>query len=85
MGKKILGKHTYIGLAEIGLLASCGIDEVEVIQSQTVGILSIENEIGKGESEEILKHICDGNRLTLITLLKQKDFDTLDFGIMDAE
>lgn len=85
MGKKILGKHTYIGLAEIGLLASSGIDEVEVIQSQTVGILSIENEIGKGESEEILKHIYDGNRLTLITLLKQKDFDTLDFGIIDAE
>lgn len=83
MGNKILGEHTYIGLAEIELLASCGLDQVEVIESQTVGILSIKNEIGKGE--ETLQHIYDGNKLTLITLLKQKDFDTLDFGIVDAE
>ncbi|XP_019883318.2 gephyrin-like [Camponotus floridanus] len=49
MGNKILGEHTYIGLAEIELLASCGINEVEIIESQT------------------------------------KDFDTLDFGIVDAD
>lgn len=87
MGEKILDKYTHIGLAEIGLLASCGINVINVIKPQTVGILSFGNKILDKDDKKKLKprHIYDGNKLTLIMLLKQKGFDTLDFGIIDAE
>lgn len=94
MGEKILDKYTYIGLAEIRLLASCGIDEVEVIKPHTIGILSIGNEI-KNVKDTIdsidreyilkLKQSYDSKELALITLLMQKGFDALYFGIVDVE
>lgn len=78
-----MDKYTRIGPVEIGLLASCGYKEVKVIGLPTIGILSIGNNLE--ESGKILrpKHVYDGNRLTLITLLKQEGFDALDCGIVN--
>ncbi|XP_050460711.1 gephyrin-like [Cataglyphis hispanica] len=85
MGEKILKKYTCIGLAEIERLISCDINEIVVIKHQPVGILSIGNELG--DPGEILspKHKYDGNRPTLITLLKQEGFDALDLGIVNDD
>ncbi|XP_070170926.1 gephyrin-like [Polyergus mexicanus] len=85
LGEKILERYTRIGLAEIGFLTSCGANEIVVIKHQSVGILSIGNELE--EPGEILrsKHNYDGNRLALITLLKQEGFDALDFGIINDD
>lgn len=87
MGEKILNKYTRIGLAEIRLLASCGINEINAIKPQNVGILSIKNKIvDKDETKESKSnHIYSGNKLTLTTLLKQKGFDVLDFEYVDNE
>lgn len=85
MEEKILKKYTRIGLAEMECLTSCGINEIVVIKHQSIGILSIGNELG--DPGEILrpKHNYDGNRLTLITLLKQEGFNALDLGIVNDE
>ncbi|KAL6432540.1 hypothetical protein ACFW04_006837 [Cataglyphis niger] len=85
VGQKVLKKYTRIGLAEIECLISCGINEIIVIKHQSIGILSVGNELG--DPGEILrpKHNYDGNRLTLITLLKQEGFDALDLGIVNDD
>ncbi|CAL1675227.1 unnamed protein product [Lasius platythorax] len=83
IGEKILDKYTRIGPVEIGLLASCGYKEVKVIGLPTIGILSIGNKLGESGKILRLKHVYDGNRLTLITLLKQEGFDALDCGIVN--
>lgn len=83
--EQILNKHTRIGPAEIGMLTCCGIDKVAVVKHQSVGILSIGDELE--EPGKILgpEHIYDSNKLILITLLKREGFDTLNFGITNDD
>ncbi|XP_050460710.1 gephyrin-like isoform X2 [Cataglyphis hispanica] len=77
----ILNKNTCIGAADIGILTCCGIDKVAVIKHQSIGILSIGDELEK--PGRILKpgHIYDSSKLILITLLKQHGFNALNLGI----
>ncbi|XP_029174358.1 gephyrin-like [Nylanderia fulva] len=84
IGDKILNKYTRIGPPEIGLLASCGWKEVTVIKLPSIGILSMEDKLEEPGKPLRSKHVYDGNRLTLITLLKQEGFNALDFGIMNC-
>ncbi|CAL1675225.1 unnamed protein product [Lasius platythorax] len=77
----ILEEHKRIGPAEIGLLTYCGVSEVVVIKHQVVGIISIGDELEEPGEILKIKHDYDSSRLILITLLKQQDFDSLDFGI----
>lgn len=76
-----MNKNTRIGTAEIGILTCCGIDKVAVIKHQSIGILSIGDELE--EPGKILKpgHIYDSSKLILITLLKRHGFDALNLGI----
>lgn len=78
-----MNKYTRIGPSEIGLLASCGWKEVTVIKLPPIGILSIGNKLEELDKTLRPEHVYDGNRVTLITLLKQEGFNALDFGIVD--
>ncbi|XP_029174355.1 gephyrin-like [Nylanderia fulva] len=80
-GERILEKYSRIGPAEIGLLSYCGITEVIVIKQKLVGILSIGDELEEPGEILGLNYNYDSSGLILITLLKQQDFDILDFGI----
>lgn len=81
-GKIVATALTRIGPMEIGLLAASGRKEVIVAKNISIGVLSIGNNLE--EPGETLKpgFIYDVNRITLISLLKEKDFDPLDFGIV---
>jgi len=67
---------------EIGLLAASGYEKVQVTKNISVGVLSIGNNLE--EPGETLKpgFVYDVNRITLISLLKEKGFLSLDFGIV---
>jgi len=67
---------------EIGLLAASGYEKVQVTKNISVGVLSIGNNLE--EPGETLKpgFVYDVNRIPLISLLKEKGFLSLDFGIV---
>ncbi|KAG5345197.1 GEPH protein, partial [Acromyrmex charruanus] len=82
-GKTVATPYTRIGPLEIGLLAASGRKEVIVIKNTPIGVLSIGNNLG--EPGEILTpgFTYDINRITLITLLKEQGYNSLDFGIVN--
>lgn len=65
----------------MGLLAACGINKISVKRRPSIGILSTGDELE--EPGRVLEwgHVYDSNRITLISLLKENNFDTLDLGI----
>jgi len=71
-----------IGPMEIGLLAASGCEKVLVTKNISIGVLSIGDNLE--EPGETLKpgFVYDVNRITLISLLKEKGFLSLDFGIV---
>jgi len=82
-GKTVATPYTRIGPLEIGLLAASGRKEVIVIKNTPIGVLSIGNNLE--EPGEILTpgFVYDINRITLITLLKEQGYNSLDFGIVN--
>jgi len=81
-GKSVAFPFKRIGPMEIGLLAASGCEKVQVIKNISIGVLSIGNNLE--EPGETLKpgFVYDVNRITLISLLKEKGFLPLDFGIV---
>ncbi|XP_074112128.1 molybdenum cofactor synthesis protein cinnamon [Cotesia typhae] len=77
----VLSKFTKIGAAELGILASCGYSKVQVTKVPVIGILSTGNELQT--AGEILKpgHVYDSNKITLVMLLKEYGYDSIDLGI----
>ncbi|KAJ3390802.1 hypothetical protein HDU92_000268 [Lobulomyces angularis] len=82
-GELLLEKGTLITQigAEIGMLACCGISEVNVYKKPIVAVLSTGNEVvdhfqklGKGQ-------VRDANRPSLISAIKCAGFEYLDLGI----
>lgn len=65
----------------MGLLMACGRKHVTVTKHPDIGILSTGDELQ--EAGEPLKpgKVYDSNKITLISLLKENGFDSLDFGI----
>ena len=73
-GSKVISKHSRLGPAELGLLATVGATEISVFQRPTVGILSTGNELQDPNTEPDLKNgsgkIRDSNKTTLISLIQ---------------
>ncbi|XP_028398676.1 gephyrin-like [Dendronephthya gigantea] len=81
-GEKILSKGDLLGPAEMGLLATAGIQELSVYKKPTVAILSTGNEIVEpGTVDGKIGQIRDCNRTTLIGACKQHGFPVRDLGI----
>ncbi|XP_071563766.1 gephyrin-like [Temnothorax nylanderi] len=82
-GTVVATQNARIGPMEIALLAASGRKDVLVTKRIPIGVLSIGSNLE--ESGEPLKpgFVYDVNRITLISLLKEKGFYSLDFGIVD--
>lgn len=80
-GALVLEGGTYIGTAEMGLLAASGNDKITVEVRPTVGVLSTGDELQEIGSTLKPGHVYDSNRITLISLLKEYNHDVLDLGI----
>ncbi|XP_071644335.1 gephyrin-like isoform X3 [Temnothorax longispinosus] len=83
-GTVVAIQNARIGPKEIALLAASGRKDVRVTKRISTGVLSIGSNLEE-PGEEPLKpgFVYDVNRITLISLLKEKEFYSLDFGIVD--
>ncbi|XP_077270504.1 gephyrin-like [Temnothorax americanus] len=83
-GTVVAIQNARIGPVEIALLAASGRKDVRVTKRISIGVLSIGSNLEE-PGEEPLKagFVYDVNRITLISLLKEKGFYSLDFGIVD--
>ena len=81
-GAIVLNTGRVLNSADLGLLASLGIGEVDVILKPKVVFFSTGDEL-KGIGETLgVGDIYDSNRYTLFGLLKTLDVDVIDMGVI---
>lgn len=79
----LIKKGTVIGFAEIGVLASLNISQIEVIINPTVTIASTGSEVlDLGETKTNDSQIRSSNHLTLEALFKSNGANTIQMGIV---
>lgn len=82
VGEIVLSKGTYLGSCELGVLAAVGVCNVKVYAKPIIGVMSTGNEVqNPGEVLQPGK-IRDSNRTTLINLLKEHGYTSVDVGIV---
>ena len=79
----LIKKGTIVGFAEIGVLASLNISQIEVIINPTIAIASTGSEVlDLGETQTNASQIRSSNHLTLEALFKSNGATTLQMGIV---
>ena len=79
----LIKKGTVIGFAEIGVLASLNISQIEVIINPTIAIASTGSEVlDLGETQTNDSQIRSSNHLTLEALFKSNGANTIQMGIV---
>lgn len=79
----LIKKGTVIGFAEIGVLASLNISQIEVITNPTVAIASTGSEVlDLGEIQTNDSQIRSSNHLTLEALFRSNGANTIQMGIV---
>ena len=82
----LIKKGTVIGFAEIGVMASLNISQIEVFVNPTIAIASTGSEIlDLGETQTNDSQIRSSNHLTLEALFKSNNANTLQMGIVKDE
>ncbi|MCK5669176.1 MAG: molybdopterin molybdotransferase MoeA [Gammaproteobacteria bacterium] len=82
IGDVILEKGMRIRPADIGLIASLGIGEVEVIRKLRIAFFSTGDELCSIGEELINGSIYDSNRYTLFGMLSELNVTIMDMGII---
>ena len=82
LGKKIFDKGRKLSAADIGILASLGFAEVEVLVRPKVAFFSTGDEL-RSIGEDLKEgEIYDSNRYTLFAMLKNLDAEIVDLGVI---
>ncbi|XP_036145817.1 uncharacterized protein LOC114254071 [Monomorium pharaonis] len=79
--QRILRARCRLGPAELRILTLCGINEIIVFKEPSIGLISIGDELEEPGNILIPGRIYDSNRITLSSLLRKNDYDSVDFGI----
>lgn len=79
----VFDANTRIYSAEMGMLASIGLGEVEVKRKLKVAIFSTGDEVQAPGSSFKANTIYDSNRYTLMGLLENLNCEVLDYGILE--
>jgi molybdopterin molybdotransferase len=80
-GDLLYAAGTVLGAGHLGVLASVGIAEVDVIARPRVGVVSTGDELVDDGRPLQPGEIRDSNRLTLLTLLREAGFEAVDLGL----
>ena len=80
-GEQILTCFEKLGPAELGLMASLGLTEIEVFQKPKVAVLSTGNELINPDEVTKPGKIRDSNKIALKSLIKSHGFEVIDLGI----
>ena len=79
----LIKKGTVIGFAEVGVLASLNISQIEVIINPTISIASTGSEVlDLGETQTNDSQIRSSNHLTLEALFKKNGANTIQMGVV---
>lgn len=79
----LIKKGTVIGFAEVGVLASLNISQIEVIINPTIAIASTGSEVlDLGETQTNDSQIRSSNHLTLEALFKSNGANTIQMGVV---
>lgn len=79
----LIKKGTVIGFAEIGVMASLNISQIDVLVNPTVAIASTGSEVlDLGETQTNASQIRSSNHLTLEALCKSNGANTIQMGIV---
>jgi molybdopterin molybdotransferase len=84
-GDVILKQGRRLNAADIGLLASMGIIEIEVFRKPRVAIFSTGDELQSLGTPLENGQIYDSNRYTLSALLKKMSVETIDMGVLSDD
>jgi molybdenum cofactor synthesis domain-containing protein len=79
-GDPVVEVGTALTPAHLGLLATVGRADVEVVRRPVVGVLSTGDELVDGDAPLAPGQIRDSNRPTLVALARQAGFDAVDLG-----
>jgi molybdopterin molybdotransferase len=81
-GQTVLARGHWVRPAELGLLASLGINEVDVFRRLRVAFFSTGDELRPVGSPLALGEIYDSNRYTLYGMLTRLGCEVLDLGVV---
>ena len=80
-GNPVLQRGRLLSAADVGLVASLGIPEIEVYKKLRVGYFSTGNELRSPGQELDDGCIYDSNRYTISAMLNRLPVDIIDFGV----
>ena len=83
IGNPALQRGRLLTAADVGLIASLGIPEIEVYKKLRVGYFSTGNELRSPGQELDEGCIYDSNRYTLSAMLNRLPVDIIDFGVVE--
>ena len=81
-GDLAISSGTVLTAGHLGLLATVGRTEVDVVRRPRVGVLSTGDELVGGGGPLARGQIRDSNRLALLALCRQSGFDAVDLGLV---
>jgi molybdenum cofactor synthesis domain-containing protein len=81
-GDRVLEAGTVLTPGHLGLLATVGLREVQVVRRPRVGVISTGDELVDDGSPLAPGQIRDSNRLTLRSLVTESGFEAVDLGLV---
>lgn len=84
-GAPVLKTGTQIGAAEMGVLATIGVNQVRVYRQLTVAFFSTGDELRPVGSELAPGQIYDSNRYSILGMLQQAGVDWVDLGVIQDD
>ena len=80
-GQQVLSAYEKLGPAELGLMASLGLTDIEVFQKPKVAVLSTGNEVVSPGQVTKAGQIRDSNKIALKSMINSHGFEFIDLGI----
>ena len=81
-GDRVLEPGTVLTPGHLGLLATVGLRQVDVVRPPRVGVISTGDELVDDGSPLAPGQIRDSNRLTLRSLVAESGFEAVDLGLV---
>lgn len=81
-GDLVIGKGTRIGASQLGLLASLGLSEIEVVRRPRIAYFSNGDELRPVGTPLELGEVYDSNRYTLFAMLQELGVEPVDLGVV---